>query len=377
MQGVKGREREELFIRSLENLFDALHVQDVQEKAEKALTDLSRFLFASEVRRNAVRDAITRRYPSPIFHCYLNALQHGLARDKPEEAKKSLDLVEASIRELVAMAAGSEVSVNDVVATLHQIASRFLSLCLEEAWICRSAGCGGIRVMTNISDLGVRWVNEREVDLVRMLLHVLKDMPHDLPHDADTVVDVLHRVLRVGNDNTLTSDGEQLRENKILHVVGLFFAELSSPNPIVRKAAQECIALLAELSDKSIYDLLMPHRDRMLASIYTKPLRALPFPLQIGMIEGIRYCVSLNPPLPEANDELFRLLHETLALADADDMALVGRTNGRQSSLDIIKLRVACIKLLTASMPMTDFFARQQATRQKYEVPEVKCYVLF
>ncbi|KAI9001012.1 atypical/PIKK/TRRAP protein kinase [Trametes punicea] len=364
-EGVKGREREELFVRCMENLYDAIHVPDVQEKAENALVELSRFLFSSEVRRNAVKDALTRRYPSAVFSCYLDALQYGLAREKPEEAKKALELVDASIRELVAMAASTEVSLNDVVVTLHQIASRFLSLCLEEAWVRRSAGCGGIRVMTNIPDLGVRWVNEREVDLVRMLLHVLKDMPHDLPHDADTVVDVLHRVLRVSSTDSLANDGEQVRDNKVLHVVGLFFAELSSPNPIVRKAAQDCIALLAELSEKSIYDLLMPHRDRMLASIYTKPLRALPFPLQIGMIEGIRYCVSLQPPLPELNDELLRLLHETLALADADDMALVGRTNGRQSSLDIIKLRVACIKLLTASMPMTDFFAKQHQTRQR------------
>ncbi|KAI9063246.1 atypical/PIKK/TRRAP protein kinase [Trametes sanguinea] len=364
-EGVRGREREELFVRCLENLYDALHVPDLQEKAEKALSELSRWLFASEVKRNAGKDAVARRYSTPIFTCYLEALQYGLARDKPDEAKRALTLVDGLVRELVAMAAKEDVTANDVVVTLHQIASRFLSLCLEEAWVRRSAGCGGIRVMTNIPDLGVRWVNEREVDLVRMLLHVLKDMPHDLPHDADTVMDVLHRVLRVSSTDSLATDGEQVRDNKILHVVGLFFAELSSPNPIVRKAAQDCIAVLAELSGKSIHDLLMPHRDRMLTSIYTKPLRALPFPLQIGMIEGIRYCVSLQPPLPELNDELLRLLHETLALADADDMALVGRTNGRQSSLDIIKLRVACIKLLTASMPMTDFFAKQHQTRQR------------
>ena len=72
-----------------------------------------------------------------------------------------------------------------------------------------------------------------------------------------------------------------------MHVVGLFFAELSSPNPIVRQAAQGCISRLAELTGKTIVELLMPQRDRMLASIYTKPLRALLFPI----IEGIRYCI--------------------------------------------------------------------------------------
>ncbi|RPD67165.1 atypical/PIKK/TRRAP protein kinase [Lentinus tigrinus ALCF2SS1-7] len=381
-EGVKGREREELFTRCLESMYDALHLTDIQEKAEKTLMEVSRFLFSSEVRRYAVKDATTRRYPSAVFTCYLNALEYGVSRDKVEEAKRALELVSSSLRELVSMATTSEVAINDVVATLHQIASRFLSLCLEEAWVRRSAGCGGIRVMTDIPELGIRWVNDREVDLVRMLLHVLKDMPHDMSHDADSVVDVLTRVLRVSTEDSQANDGEQVRENKVMLVVGLFFSELSSANPIVRQAAQNCIALLAELSGKSIVDLLMPHRDRMLASIYTKPLRALPFPLQIGMIEGIRYCISLNPPLPELNDELLRLLHETLALADADDMALVGRNNPRQSSLEIIKLRVACIKLLTASMPMTDFFSKQHQTRQRVTtvyfkslyspIPEVK-----
>ena len=219
--------------------------------------------------------------------------------------------------------------------------------------------------MTEIPDLGMRWVYDREVDLVRMLLHVLKDIPHDMSHDADSVIDVLHRVLRVSNRDSFASEADQVRENKVSHVVGLFFAELSCPNPIVRQAAQGCIALLSELTNKPIVDLLMPHRDRMLASIYTKPLRALPFPLQIGMIEGIRYCISLQPPLPELNEELLRLLHETLALADADDMALMGRNNLRQSAMEITKLRVASIKLLTAAMPMTDFFSKQTQTRQR------------
>ena len=351
----------------MESIYDAIHLPEVKDKAEKTFMELSRFLFSSEVRRYSVKDASARRYPSPVFSCYLDALQHGLARDKPEEARRALDLVGSSIRELVAMATTSEAALNDVVAPLHQVASRFLTLCLEEAWVRRSAGCGGIKLMTDISDLGVRWVTEREVDLVRMLLHVLKDMSHDVSHDADSVVDVLNRVLRVSTEEMTANDSEQERSNKIMQIVGLFFAELSSPNPIVRKAAQGCISLLAELSGKTIVDLLMPHRDRMLASIYTKPLRALPFPLQIGMIEGIRYCISLQPPLPELNDELLRLLHETLALADADDMALMGRNNHpRQNSMEITKLRVACIKLLTASMPMTDFFSKQAQTRQRF-----------
>jgi transformation/transcription domain-associated protein len=112
-------------------------------------------------------------------------------------------------------------------------------------------------------------------------------------------------------------------------------------------------------------ELLLPHRDRMLTGIYTKPLRALPFLKQIGMIEAVRFCLKLDPPLVDLNDELLRLLHETLALADADDSQLLGPRHLRQSVLEVIKLRVACIQLLTAALPLTDFFSRQPQTRTR------------
>ncbi|KAI0921097.1 hypothetical protein AcW2_006184 [Taiwanofungus camphoratus] len=365
-EGIGGRDREEVFIRCLKGLFDAIHLPELQEKAEKNIQELSRFVFNAEVRRSSAKDVAIKRFPSPLLTCYLDALPHGLAREDPVEAKRVQDIVTGLIHELVGMSNIPDVSPQDVIPTLHQIASRFSALCLDESWIRKSAGCSGIGIMTHTPDLGVKWVNDREVDLVRTLFHVLKDMPYDLPHDVDEVIDVLMRVLRVSNEDLRSlREDVLLGRSKLVHLMSVFFAELSSSNAIVRKAAQKCIELLAELSGKPPVELLMPHRDRMLTAIYTKPLRALPFPIQIGMIEAVRYCISLDPPLAELNDELLRLLHEALALADADDMALLGRGNPRQGSLEIIKLRVACIKLLTASMPLTDFFSKQHQTRQR------------
>ncbi len=215
--------------------------------------------------------------------------------------------------------------------------------------------------------VGASWTAERELEIMRALLHVLKDLPADLPRDTEEIVDVLTTVLRIGNANLdySTENGHQNRL-KLINLVGQIFPELQSSNAVVRQAAQTSIGLLVEFSGSAATQLLMPHRDRMLGGIYTKPLRALPFSIQIGMIEAVRYCVSLDPPLVEVNDELLRLLHETLALADADDSALVGRGNVRQSSIEVTKLHVACIKLLTASMPLTDFFSKQHQTRQRY-----------
>jgi len=318
---------------------------------------------------------VPRRYPSPLLLAYLDALPHVLARENAEEAKKASVFVSAIIQNLLGMRNqniistqdSAPITTQDIVPILHQIASRFNALCLDDPWVRKSAGCNGIRIMTCTPDLGIKWVNDREVDLVRTLLHILKDLPFDLPRDIEDVFDVLKRVLQVSNTNLdAQTEGGINARNKLIHLIGIFFSELSNSNPAVRKASETSIELLVAMSGKPVVELLLPHRERMLAAIYTKPLRALPFALQIGMMDAVRYCVSLDPPLPELNDELLRLLHETLALADADDASLLGRGNLRQGAIELTKLRVACIKLLTAAMPMTDFFSKQHQTRQRY-----------
>lgn len=329
---------------------------------------MAKAAFDAELHRNQSKTPGTRHSASIFLSCYLDAIPHALAREQPDQAKKAQSLVALIINDFVTSQSQNSGGIVEVFQILHQIASRFTALCLDDPWARKSAGACGIRIMTTTPYFGIKWVTDREIDLVRTLLHILKDLPRDLPRDVDIVVDVLSTVLHISNaDVDFQAESAVHARAKLVHLVGLFFPELQSSNLVVRQAAQTCIELLVTLSGKPAGDLLMPHRDRMLVSIYTKPLRALPFMKQIGMIEAIRFCISLDPPLVELNEELLRLLHETLALADADDAALLGRGIAiRQNTIEVIKLRVACIKLLTASMPLTDFFQRHPQTRQRY-----------
>ncbi|KAI0284236.1 FAT domain-containing protein [Russula aff. rugulosa BPL654] len=361
--GLHGREREEVFVRCLEGMFDAIHQPDVQEKAEAFIRELARHVFRAEICRAVTLDKAMRRYVSLLFAAFLDGLCHGLSRENPAEASRAVDLVNSLIQDPIIQGGSGDASAQDL-SLLHHVAGRFNALCLDESWVRKKAGCSGIKLILNLPEFGPKWINDREVDLVRMLLHVLKDMPHDSPRDIDDILNTLRRVLRLSNINTLAQTSEPSTA-KLAHLPGIFLTELSSSNAIVRKAGEACIALLSEITGQPIHSLLMPHRERMLLGIYTKPLRALPFSTQIGIIEAMRYCVSLDPPLPELNDELLRLLHEALALADAEDAGLLSRGSARQSSLDITKLRVAAIRLLTASMPITEFFSKQPQTRQR------------
>jgi transformation/transcription domain-associated protein len=363
-QGITSHDREEIFVRALEGLFDAIHLPEIGDRAEESVRKVSQNVFNSEIRGNQSKDVGLRRWPGPLLASYLDALPHAIARENATEALKAQEVLSTILQDLITMGNENGATPQDIIPALHQIASRFSSLCLDDTWLRKSAGCSGIRIMTNIPDIGVKWIVDHEIDLVRKIIHILKDLPFDLPHDVTDIVDVLTCVLRVCNAE---ADDENTPRNRLVQLIGIFFIELSSANQVVREAAQSCIDLLVTLSGRPAVDLLMPHRERMLAAIYTKPLRAVPFPIQIGMIEAVRYCVSLNPPLAEMNEELLRLLHETLALADADDLGPFSRGNIRQNGIEMIKLRVACIKLLTASMPITDFFSKQEQTRQRLD----------
>ena len=350
-------------------MFDATHLPEVKDEADKFILELSRAVFSMELRKNATKEAGLKRYPSPLLCSYLEALPCALARDSTKEVQKGQEQITSILNDLVAMCMQNGVHAQDIVPMLIQISARFCAVCLDDSWMRKSAGYIGIRILTCLPNIGVKWVGDREVEFVRALLHILKDLPFDLPRDVTDVIDVLKHVLRVSyTDVDAMADVPISARAKLVHIIGIFFSELSNPNPVVRQAAQTCIDVVVELTGKSARELLFPHRDRMLAAIYTKPLRALSFPIQVGMMDSVRYCVSLDPPLPELNDELLRLLHEALGLADADDVQLA-RGNLRQGSLEIIKLRVACIKLLTASMPMTDFFSKQHLTRQRSVFP--------
>ena len=351
----------------LEGLFDCIHIPAVDSQAEAYLKKLAATIFDGEIRRNQSRPQGARIHQSNILSAFLDSIPHALSREVPSQRVKAQAFIASLIEDLVEMRDNPGMTTQDIMPILHHIANRFTTLCLDEAWTRKQAGCDGVRIMTNTPVLGQKWVSDREMDLFRTLLHVLKDLPHDLPRDVESVVDILIDILRISNAQLdFTGDGAAHARQKVAHIAGLFCPELQSSSPIVREASQKCINFLVESSGRPAVDLLMVHRDRMLGGIYTKPLRALPFLKQIGMIEAVRFCLSLDPPLVELNDELLRLLHETLALADAEDAQLLGQRSPRQSVLEVVKLRVACIKLLTAAMPLTDFFSKQPQTRQRY-----------
>lgn len=241
----------------------------------------------------------------------------------------------------------------------HTFAVQFCSCCYKQEWFKKSGGCHGISIMSSQLDMGTKWMRDHELDFVRSLLFVLKDSSPEMAtvNTADATQTLSH-VLKVCNR---PEDEESVDvQNKFSHLISLLISELPNSNSAVRETIQSSFQLLADLTGNEVTELLAPFRERLVIPIYTKPLRALPFAMQIGHIDAITYCLTLRPPFLDFSDELVRLLHEALALADAEDQALVSRSSQYKNATSLMNLRIVCIKLLSAAMACSDFLSKGQ-----------------
>ena len=268
------------------------------------------------------------------------------------EVRDAAGLVVKTIYDTAVLIFGSEERVHTLPFFFH-LAKTFCHSCYNEEWFTKSGGSLGIQMFATEIDLGNSWMSDRQSDFVRALLYVMKDMPQDLP--AKTRIqarETLEVLLRRCNKN---QGQDEKPKSRLMNLCGYLIYELAHMNKHVREAAQKSFGIIAEVTGTEVHALMAPVKDRLLSPIYNKPLRALPFAVQIGYIDAITYCLGLQHELIEFNDQLTRLLMESLALADADDESLAQRPNEQRTAENIVNLRVSCIRLLSTAMGFQEF----------------------
>ena len=238
----------------------------------------------------------------------------------------------------------------------------FCHSCHSEEWFTKAGGSLGINLLATNLDLGESWIYERHVEFCRALLHVIKDTPADLPastriQSQETMALILKKCGKL-----IPKDDLKNEKSRLFTLCGFFVFELGHMNKHVRETCRLCFDTLKEELGCEVHELIFPVRDRLLQSIFNKPLRALPFPTQIGFIDAITYCLSLHNDIVTFNEPLNRLMLESLALADADDESLASKPNEFKNAEMIVNLRVACLRLLSMAMNFPEFANTPQNT---------------
>ncbi|KAI9504654.1 hypothetical protein BX070DRAFT_189635 [Coemansia spiralis] len=248
---------------------------------------------------------------------------------------------------------------------MRSIVSDLCAACYDPNAETKRSGCSGIAFIVKELNLGHTWLTDNLLELSKALLFTLKDTPTSIvcSTKAANSHETLLEIVKMALTSRLSIENSRLLKSFLV----LIAKELANPSTEVREAAKACLSILVEVTGASVTVLLLPSRDRLLIPIFGKPLRALPHNMQIGNIDAITYCLSLDPPFLEINDELLRLLSEALALADAEDQALVNHpAQVRSNTISLTHLRHVCIRMLTAAMVRPEFSdAKNTPTRAR------------
>ncbi|EPX74408.1 SAGA complex phosphatidylinositol kinase-like protein Tra1 [Schizosaccharomyces octosporus yFS286] len=240
--------------------------------------------------------------------------------------------------------------------SFQQLFKTLCQYCYMELWYQKNAGFLGLRSLFSCTIDKKHWLEFKLTEILRALFFILKDVPSDfgvlrLTEVQNFIIDVVRQYC---------TDNSTRTEDEVKHLLSVFMPfclELPHPNDQIRATVKQLIDTISKDCNITIETLLSPAKEALLGPIFGKPLRALPFTIQIGHIDAINYCLQQAPSFLGLSDELIRLFRETIAIADAEDDALVTmlKTSQSKDTSSLRKLRATCLQLLFSSLVTLKF----------------------
>lgn len=238
----------------------------------------------------------------------------------------------------------------------------FCHRCREVEWFTKAGATMGIQILVTKLGLGTAFLASKQLEIIKALLFVIKDTPQEVPAStrimAQETLEFILRKCCTGQTKEMIAN-----EKSTIHALSVTLSvELSHMNKHARETAQRAFSIMAEVVGVEVRELLAPVKERLLQPIFNKPLRALPFLSQTGFIDAITYCLGLGHDFVPLNEQLNRLMMESLALADADSEILHPKPDEYNNAQLIVNLRVSCLRLLSLAMSLPEFASAPQNT---------------
>ncbi|OBA21242.1 hypothetical protein METBIDRAFT_42126 [Metschnikowia bicuspidata var. bicuspidata NRRL YB-4993] len=360
--GTKFGCQQELLAKLLEVLFFSLSIPEIADEASTLIDNITNhftliYLGTSTIQKIkkdrpfSVNDQEGHAFISETV--FLNAINYALGFWDKNVRAKGIETIKNLYKTTVILFGSDENALFS--PTFRTMLYKFTHCCYSEFYHTKLGGVLGLKTMFEDLNIPPSWFFKRQFELVRSIFFILRDTPDTAPLEVRGLAQNL--VLNILKECNTGVSKETMLEKPFQTLVGALVYDLASAVPIVREVSQKSLKVLSETTNVSIATIMGPSKHLLLTPIFGKPLRALPFPMQIGNIDAITYCLGLEDTFLTFNDELNRLLLEALALVDAEDESLanVHRLYEHRTSKQLIELRVVCIRLLSLALTKPGF----------------------
>ena len=134
------------------------------------------------------------------------------------------------------------------------------------------------------------------------------------------------------------------------HLIAIVAPCLISNGSAMRLAAQQLLAFISQQTNRSLFDLLYPHREHLLQHVYSKALHTLSIAVRIGHLSAASYLLTLTPQPLVSVERLSYLVKVVMDVVD-EEQHLTGNFNSRTGRAQLwTKLRVESLHLMSAAL---------------------------
>ncbi|KPJ11920.1 Transformation/transcription domain-associated protein [Papilio machaon] len=238
---------------------------------------------------------------------------------------------------------------------MEYLAERMSSLCYERAWYAKLGGCIAVKFM--LEKMAPEWVYKHVFTFLKAVLFVMMDLTGELSSEAIDMATInLERLVRVcvtgpSGQTELEPEVAAAKTRALHDVLQELVLQITSPHLLVRQQSMKSLELTAQLQNKTVTEVMDPHREAIADIIPPKKhlLRHQPANAQMGLMDGTTFCTTLNPRLFTIDlniNEHKVFFRELISLCDGED-AMLGKLPCYKG-VNLVPLRISALRALAS-----------------------------
>lgn len=234
------------------------------------------------------------------------------------------------------------------------LVEKMCALCYERAWYAKVGGCIAIKLLAERMTL--KWVLAHQYVFLKALFFVMMDLSGEVSNGAiDMAKTNLEKLLNrcaAPLEPSEPADVAEAQKKSLNEVTVELVRHITQANTFVREQAISSLHILAKVQNKTIAQIIEPHKDILADLVPPKKhmLKQYPVQSQIGLMDGNTFCLNIQPKLFTLDiniPEHRAFFIDVFNLCENEDAAL-NKHPSYKNTTDLVPLRKSALHALSS-----------------------------